>query len=184
MPEHIVDYFVNINNQLALLEKKYNPKKKNLHFADEAIPKVDKKLFSDLLKLSSKAIEIIKDEQDHYSNKTLYARAMFDFWYNYFLIVSSASIREQKLKNTNDFSQETIFDIIEDLIDISEFSIIVSGDLYKRNHEALYNIILIFYSDSLMKLVNKKKKTIKSKEVRSFLDGTLKMVKEILNSRK
>jgi hypothetical protein len=181
MSENIRDSFKEMQVQLGKLEKKYNPQVKNLHFETEAIPKVDEKLFANLLQLSGEAIEIIKDEQDRYSNRTPYASAMFNFWYDYFLIISSASIRVKNLANPGDFSKETIWGIIEDLIDISEFSIIVSGDLYKRNYEALGNTLLAFYSDNLMNLVNNRKKTITSKEVRSFLGGTMKRVEEIYN---
>jgi hypothetical protein len=177
--EQINEYFEKMHTELRQLEKKYNPKRNNLHFADEAIPKADEMLFYNLLQLSGKAIEIVKDEQDHYSNKTSYAQLMFNFWYDYFLIVSSASIRVKISANPDDFPQEIIYKIIEELIDISEFSIIVLGDLYFRNHEALGNTLLAFYSDNLMNLVKRKKSTIKSKEVKGFLDMTIKRVKEI-----
>ena len=182
MSEQIKAYFEEIHNQLKQLEKKYNPKGGNLHFADEAIPKADVELFYDLLQLSGKALEIIKDEENHYSNKTPYASAMFSFWYDYFLIVSSASIRIKESANSDDFSQETIYGIIEYLINIREFAVIVSGDLYKRNYEALVYTILAFYSENLINVINKKKNSTPSKEVKSFLDGILKKVKEILNS--
>ena len=179
MTERIAEYFDELNDQLRRIEKKYNPKENDLHFEDEAIPNVDDQLFYDLLQLSGKAIEIIKDQPDHYSNRTAYAHRMFDFWYDYFLIISSASIRVKKSVNSDDYSKETIHSIIQDLIDISEFSIIVSGDLYFRNHEALGNTLLAFYSDDLIDLVRKKKKTIKSKSVKGFLDDTIKAVEEI-----
>lgn len=179
MTERIAEYFDELNDQLRRIEKKYNPKENDLHFEDEAIPNVDDQLFYDLLQLSGKAIEIIKDQPDHYSNRTAYAHRMFDFWYEYFLIISSASIRVKKSVNSDDYSKETIHSVIQDLIDISEFSTIVLGDLYFRNHEALGNMLLAFYSDDLIDLVRKKKKTIKSKSVKGFLDDTIKKVEEI-----
>lgn len=173
----IAEYFDELNDQLRRIEKKYNPKKDNLHF--EAISKVDDQLFYDLLQLSGKAIEIIKDQPDHYSNKTAYAHRMFEFWYDYFLIISSASIRAKESASSGDYSKETIHGVIQHLIDISEFSVIVLGDLYFRNSEALGNTILAFYSDDLIDLVRKKKKTIKSKSVKGFLDDTIKKVERI-----
>lgn len=181
MSKSIEATFEEILTQLRQLEKKYNPKRKDLHFA--AIPKVDDKLFCNLLKLSSKAIDIIKDEQDHYSNKTPYAYTMSDFWYEYFLIISSASIRVKESANSNDYSQETIYNIIECLINISEFSTIVSGDLYFRNHEALGNTLLAFYSVNLMNFLKNKKKLITSESMRAFLDMTIKEVKKIINKK-
>ena len=177
MTQRIAEYFDELNEQLRRIEKKYNPKGENLHF--EAISKVDDQLFYDLLQLSGKAIAIIKDEPDHYSNKTAYAHRMFEFWYDYFLIISSASIRVQESASSGDYSKKTIHGIIQDLADISEFSVIVSGDLYFRNREALGNALLTFYSDELIDLVRKKKKTIKSKSAKGFLDGTINSVKKI-----
>ncbi len=176
MTEGITKYFYQLNNQLGQLERKYNPQKTNLHFECEDIPNVEDPLFSELLELSRKAIEIIKDEPDRYSNRTPYAHGLFGFWYEFFLIISSASIRVKKSENSDNFSKETIYGIIQNLIDISEFSIIVSGDLYFRNREALGNTLLAFYSDDLINMVNKKKATIKSKNVRGFVDETAKAV--------
>jgi hypothetical protein len=176
MTENITEYFDELNNQLIQLERKYNPQKTNLHFEYDAIPNVDEQLFYELLKLSRKAIEIIKDEPDRYSNRTPYARGLFDFWYEFFLIISSASIRVKKSANSDHFPKDKIYGIIEGLIDISEFSIIVLGDLYFRNREALGNTLLAFYSDDLINMVKKKKTTIKSKNVRGFLDDTVKAV--------
>jgi len=183
MKEHIAAYFEEIHDQLRKIEKKYNPKGNNLHFAAEAISKADEKLFYNLLQLSGKAISIVKDEQDHYSNKTPYANRMFDFWYDYFLIISSASIRVKAAANSDDFSKETIYNIIKELIDISEFSTIVLGDLYFRNHEALGNTLIAFYSNDLMNLVKKIKSTTKSKGVKGFLNMTINSVEEIINKK-
>ena len=166
-----------ILTQLRQVEKKYNPERKNLQLA--VIPNVDEKLFNNLLKLSGEAIDIIKDEQDRYSNKTPYAYTMFDFWHEYFILISSASIRVKESASSNDFSQETIHGIVEDLIDISEFSVIVSGDINKRNYEALGNTLLAFYNDGLITFVKMKIKSISSAAVRDFLDGTIKKVEEI-----
>jgi len=179
MDDNIKNTFEEMHTQLRKLKKKYNPEGKNLHFASEAIPKVDQKLFDNLIQLSGKAIEIIKDEQDHYSNKTPYANSLFDFWYNYFLILSSASIRVTESANSDDFLQETIYGLIEHLIDISEFSIVVLGDLYERNYEALGNTLLAFYNDDLINFVKSKRKSISVKTVRGFLDMTLNSVEKI-----
>ncbi len=179
MSEYIKPYFEEIHHQLHRLERKYNPKGNNLHFADEAIPKADEKLFYNLLQLLGRAIEIVKDKQNRYSNKTAYAHAMFDFWYDYFLLISSASIRVKLSANSDDFPQEVIYRIIEELIYISDFSTIVSGDLYKRNFEALGNTLIAFHSNNLMNLINEKMATIKSIKLRGFFDGTIAAVERI-----
>jgi len=181
MSENIRDSFQEMKVLLEKLEKKYNSKGKNLHF--EAIPEVDEKLFADLLLLSDKAIEIIKDVHDRYSNSTAYAHIMFDFWYEYFLIISSASVRVKNMANPDDVSKETIWGIIKDLIVISEFSAIVSGDLYARNYEALGNTILSFYSDNLKERLNNQRETIQPEEVRGFLDTTIERVEKILHKK-
>ena len=177
MTERMAEYFDELNEQLRRIEKKYNPKENNLHF--EVLPKVDDQLFYDLLQLSGKAIKIIKDEPDRYSNKNAYAHRMFDFWYEYFLIIRSASINVNESANPGDYSKETIYNIIQDVIDISEFAIIVSGDLYLRNHEALGNTLLAFYCDDLVNMIKKKKATIKSKDVKGFLESTIEDVERI-----
>ena len=182
MTENIAAYFEEILDQLRQIEEKYNPKENNLHFAAEAIPQADEELFCNLLQLSGKAIAIVKDEKDHYLNSTPYAGRMFKFWYDYFMIVSSASIRVKATANSADISQATIYSIIKELIYISEFSIIVSGDLYKRNYEALGNTLLAFYSDDLMNLIKKEKTITKGKLVKDFLDMTIERVETFRNN--
>jgi hypothetical protein len=182
VPQQIEGSFEEMHAQLRQLGKKYNPEEKNLHI--EAISTADAELFNSLCQLSGRAIEIVKDDDHRYSKNTAYAHAMFDFWFDYFLIINAASNRVIKSANAHDFPQDVIYRIIEDLIDISEFSTIVLGDLYKRNYEALGNTLLAFYSDTLMDLVNNKKETITSDQARMFLDGTIKRIEEIKNKKK
>jgi len=181
MTEHIAAYFDELHDQLKRLEKQYNPKGDNLHF--EAISKADNKLFDNLLKMSGKAIEIVKDEPDHYSNKTPYAYKMFGFWYDYFLLINSASCRVIESANSDDFPQETRYRIIDDLIYIEEFADIVSGDLTKRHISALSHTLEAFSSDNLMNFLKNKKKTIKSKHAKGRLDAAIKSVQYILKSK-
>jgi hypothetical protein len=184
MSHEIATAFEEMNTQLREFEKKYNPEKANLHFASEAIPEVDETLFHELLKLSRRAIEIVKDDDQRYSNRTDYAYMMFDFWYEYFLLIGSAAIRVNESANANDIPRDLVVSIIEDLIYISGFSTIVSGDLYFRNREALGNTLLAFQSSDLAKHIKNYRKSIESESIKGFLDEITKRVNRILKSGK
>lgn len=181
MSANVEANFREMNTQLRLLEKKYNPEGKNLHF--EAIPKTDEELFDSLQQLSVKAIEIVKKDGHRYSNKTAYADVMFDFWYDFFLIISAASSRVIESANADDFPQDVIYRIVADLIDISEFSTIVLGDLYKRNYEALGNTLIAFYNKDLIASVQKKRDSVSSKTAKGFLDVVLKGVARVRDNK-
>ena len=181
MPQQIEVDFKEMQARLRQLGKKYNPEEKNLLF--EVIPTADAELFHNLSQLSGRAIEIVKDDEHRYSRNTAYALVMFDFWYDFFLIIHAASNRVMKSANADDFSQEIIYRIIEDLIDISEFSTIVMGDLYKRNYEALGNTLLAFYNKDLIVSVQKKRDSVTSEMTKGFLDTVLKGVAKIRDNK-
>jgi len=181
MPADVKASFREMLAQLRELEKKYNPEVKNLHF--EAIPRTDVELFNTLLQLSARAMEIVKEDEHRYSRNTDYALAMFDFWYDFFLIINAASNRVLESSNADEFPKEAIYRIIEDLIDVSEFSTIVLGDLYKRNCEALGNTLLAFYKKDLIVSVQKKRDSVTSEMTKGFLDTVLKGVAKIRDNK-
>lgn len=173
--------FQEMQVKLRQLGKKYNPEGKNLHF--EAIPRTDVELFNTLLQLSGWAIELVKEDEHRYSRSTAYALVMFDFWYDFFLMISAASSRVMKSANAGDFPREIIHRIIEDLIDISEFSTIVLGDLYQRNHEALGNMLIAFCNEDLIVSFQRKRYSVTNEMKKEFLDTTLKGVLKIRDNK-
>jgi hypothetical protein len=182
MTENIEANFAGMQTELRLIENIYNPEGKNLHF--ELLTNVDSELLEKLLCLSNQAIAIVKNDAHRYSRNTSYSHDMFYFWYDYFLIINALSKRVMDSVSTNMLPIEIIKGLVDNLIEISEFSTIVLGDLYIRNYEALGNSLVAFYSSELMVYVKSKKDSITSESVTCFLEGTIKRVDEIMSTRK
>ena len=105
---------------------------------------------------------------------------MHDFWYDIFVLISSASLRVMDSSKANEIPNDVIVNIIDDLIYISSFSIIVAGDLTFRNGEALGNTLLAFHSSDMTKHIKNIRKTIDiDSDIKRFLDGIVKRVKKI-----
>lgn len=175
-------YFVEMQAELRQIENIYNPQGRNLHF--ESFQSVDSELFEKLLYLSNRAILIVKDDEHRYAKDNCYSGAMFNFWYDYFLIMNAISKHVIESGGKENYPYKTIKSLIDNLIIISEFSIIVLGDIFKRNYEALGNTLLAFYDSNLISFVEIQKASFTSERVKSFVDGAIKNVRKIVSNRK
>jgi hypothetical protein len=167
--------FNEIHRKLKRIEKKYNPNDDNLHFACLQKPDVD--LFRKLLSLSRAGLKKVEHYDDFFSSASLYADGMF--WYFLFLMISAASRGVMDKEAKNEIPQELIYDLTDILIQISRYSQANPGDITIRNHEALGNTLLAFYSKDLVKFIRKKKNAIDSKAAKDFIIWTLKRVEEV-----
>jgi len=172
--------FKNIKFTLKKIEKKYNPQNDNLHF--NAIQKADLNLFSELLKLTHDGLRKVNRNRDFFLKNSLYADDMF--WYDLFLMVSSASIGIQKNKNQKEIPARIITGIVDNLISISKYSTENGGDITKRNYEALANTLIAFYNKDLIDKVHKKRELMSSGPIRDFLDWTLSVDEENINDER
>lgn len=173
--DKISDDFENLRAELGQLKKIYNPENENLHFA--ALKLADTELYSKLLSLAQIGLATVRRHRDYFLKPSLYDDGMF--WYNIFLMVSSAALRVQNDKNQKNISADIVKKLVEVLVDISEFSTVHYGDIVKRNHEALGNTLLTFYSKKLINLAQKRSREIASQRATEFVDWTLKRVNKI-----
>jgi len=116
---------------------------------------------------------------DFFSNASLYADGMF--WYDLLLMISAASRGIMDKEAKNEIPRELIYDLTDILIQISRYSQVNPGDITIRNHEALGNTLLAFYSKDLIKFIRKKKNAIDSDAVKDFISWTLRRVEKVKN---
>ena len=169
MRDEISRHFEQVQSDLWQLEKVYNPKQSNLHFHE--LTGTDAALYAKLLLLAQKGLEIVRRNRKHFSQFPLYDDGMF--WYHLFLLLNAAScavIGQPERKK--DVPPEIIRELIEILIDISEFSTVHDGDIVKRNHEALCNTLYAFYSPELAELARTRAKAIGSEKAQRFVKWT------------
>jgi hypothetical protein len=167
--------FNKIHRKLKRIEKKYNPNDDNLHF--DCLQKADVALFRELLSLSRAGLKKVERYDDFFSSASLYADGMF--WYDLFLMISAASRGIMDKEAKSEIPQDLIYDLTDILIQIIKYSAVHPGDITKRNHEALGNTLLAFYSKDLVKFIRKKKNAIDSKAAKDFIIWTLKRVEEV-----
>ncbi|MGB2964357.1 MAG: hypothetical protein WBB69_10270 [Anaerolineales bacterium] len=161
----------NLSDQVDLIEKAYNPDRLNLHFYDLA--SWDVPLFEELLSIGKQAWQIIKNYK---SRETAY------WFYDFFLLLSRASLSVLSDKAQDLISKEMIERLVFLLVDLSQITTVEEhlGDITKRNYEALGNMILAFsIKGDLQKLALNRANEINVPEVINFTEDTIKKVKEI-----
>ena len=155
-----------VNDKLRKLEKHYNPKEENLHFY--ALERADAKLFSTLSSIGKKGLKISKLpwKEKHFDVE-------FSFWYEFFLITSSAALGVKKAGFLKSIPGNILKKLVELLVDISEVSVKNGGDLQKRNYEALGNILFAFYDRDLIEIAYNRSQKIGSSQVNEFIASTI-----------
>jgi len=178
--KEIAAQFDELHSRLRELETRCNPGKENLHFVPAI--QVDAALFPALLALAQQGVARVRELSWHFSEHPLYDDGMF--WYNLFLLVSNAGVQAWRDGLAPDVSSDTARQIVEALVDISEFSSVHRGDIVKRNHEALGNIMYGLYSPQLSDVARRRAETSGNPKVADFVARTIARVEEVRgNSR-
>jgi len=167
--------FQDLHSELHQLEKKYNPNNKNLHFYFPE--KADRNLFLKLQSLAQEGLAIVQKNREFFLSNDLYAGGMF--WYEIFLLISSASLKIKTDKIQQDIPKEIIFDLTDVLVDIVEYSAQTGGDIVKRNHEALGNTLYCFYSNDLVESIRKRSNESQNQPTIEFVEWTISRVKNL-----
>jgi hypothetical protein len=173
----VANDFGPLRAKLDELENAYNPGRGNLHFT--SLERVDSALFASLLGLAREGMGLVREHREFFSTRDLYDDGMV--WYNLFLLVSSAGACRARAKGTQDkIPPETIMELAETLVDISEFTTATFCDILKRNHEALANLLLAFHSPALVESARKRARDTGLKRVEEFVDYTVRAAEQLL----
>ena len=173
--EQIQADFEEIHNRLKYIWNLYNPQKLNLHF--DALPRADVELYRELLTLSREGLKKVKHHGEYFSSHALYDDGMF--WYNLFLVISSAALRINVDARQMEISQNIVSELVENLVEISTYSTVHVGDIVKRNYEALGNTLIAFYSKEILELVRKRKKALSSENAKELIEQSIKSAIEL-----
>jgi hypothetical protein len=164
--------FVQLRKLMNSVEKEYNPDGKNLHF--EQLAQGDDYLFDKLLKLSSVGLQTVRKHHDFFIKGRLYSDNMY--WYDLCLLISAAS----GIGNTLTYvPKNSLEGIVKNLVEISEYATATGGDMWKRNHEALGNILIAFYDEALIKMAINQSKLVGLNRVKDFVKDTISSVEEV-----
>jgi hypothetical protein len=175
MTDNLQSEFQELHSELRRLERIHNPDEKNLHF--DFPEKADENLFSKLLVLAQEGLAMVRKHRDFFLNNALYADGMF--WYDLFLLISSASMKIKTDMNQQNTPKDIIFDLAIVLVDIVEYSAPRGGDITKRNHEALGNTLYCFYSQDLVESIRKRSNESRNQKTMEFVEWTISKVEAL-----
>ena len=162
----------NLKTRLYRIMKSYNPDRLNLHF--DLPVRADLHLFEELFSIGHEAWGIIKTNQSWENS--------FYLFYDYFLLTSSASIKILNSNNQKLFTNDVIVKLVLLIADISQMTTTpgFGGDITKRNHEALGNLLLAFYNlNNLRSIMISKARETGNQEVINFVQRTIECVKQV-----
>lgn len=145
--ENYAEDFRPLKNRLIALRKRFNPEELNLHFGAPKEAEVWPGLWSDIEELAQKGLALINKHRDFFLARQA-PSAMYDdgmYWYDLFLFIHAVSVAQSHSQNVLDKpSAETVESVLKCLIEISEYSSVVPGDIFKRNWEALAAFLSAF----------------------------------------
>lgn len=157
-------------DQVNQIEKIYNPDQRNLHF--ENLNKADLTLFESLLSIGNGVRGIVKGK---------ISRDIPYRFYDFFQLIARGSTTIWDEKNQKSISKDVVISLAVLLVELSELSTSnrLLGDIYKRNHEALVNLLLAFYCyPELRDIVRMKAIATSNPDVIKFIDWVFDTIKQ------
>jgi hypothetical protein len=165
----------NLRERIHRIEESNNPDRLNLHF--NMTVHANSSLFEELFSIGLEAWDIIKSNQSRITS----------YWfYNFFLLISSASQKILNDKNQKSFQKDEIVRLVLLITEISQMTTTPEyiGDMLKRNHEALGNSLLAFSNMSnLRKIVVAKAKEMGNQDVINFIEWKIERVEQVEKER-
>lgn len=135
--------FDELKEQLIALERRFNPEKLNLHFGAPRTSVVWSGLWEEIDVLAREGLKKVNEHRDHFIEKSLYADG--GYWYDLFLLIHGVGVAQSNDQGPTEFPTiETQRSILSCLVDISEYSVVVPGDIYMRNIDALTAFLWAF----------------------------------------
>ena len=141
--QDIADEFKELREQLMALEKRFNPEKLNLHFGAPKKSMVWSGLWEEIDQLAREGLEKVNEHRDYFLKNSLYDDGMY--WYELFLLIHGVGVAQSHGQGPAELpSLETQRSILSCLVDISEYGVVIPGDIYSRNCEALTAFLWAF----------------------------------------
>lgn len=164
--ENIRATFKEVREKLTILEKKGNPGDLNLHF--DRLENVDACFFPELLNIAQDGLRLVNKNRNYFLNNGCYGAN--NFLYALFLLTSSAAISVRNRLQT-DIPRELIKKLLDILAKLSFYTTKQGGDIYKRNQEAIIEILFAFRSKELFDFINMSANDSRLKRIKEFLIG-------------
>jgi hypothetical protein len=135
--------FKGLRERLMALEKRFNPEKSNLHFGAPRTSMVWPGLWEEIDELACEGLKKVNEHRDYFLEQGMYDDGMY--WYELFLLIHGVGVAQSNGQGPTELpTLETQRSILSCLVDISEYSVVIPGDIYSRNCEALTAFLWAF----------------------------------------
>jgi len=176
-PEPRETKFQNLHARLGNLERTYNPSGGDLHSC--ILESVDADLYNELLAIAQEGLSEVRQHRELYHDRGLYEDGTF--WYDLCLIVTAAALTAAEDRMQESIPRDVVTNLVETLVGLAEHSTTIgTGEMCRRNQEALGNTLYAFHDERLVKLVQVKAEISDSETVTGFIDQTVELVEKAL----
>ena len=169
----VAEDFGDLKRRLARLVSQARPTDDNLHFA--RFQELDRNSWDELAALARGGLAKVRDHRHFFSDHDLYDDGMF--WYELCLAISSASVSYRSATGEAPPANQ-LEELVDVLVDISHYSARRPSDMYKRNREALGNVLWAAEDETLIKRARRRAGEIAETHVIAFVEDTIGAVKE------
>lgn len=142
----IAERFDGLTRRCFLLQERYNPEGKNLHFG--GLADVDGELFQGLLELAREGADAWGKLAGHGPEKrqdrARVTGTVHGFYYDLFLTTSCAAVGAESGGLQGSISPKAVLELFRTVLDLDIVTRVWSGDLLKRHGEALGNMLWAF----------------------------------------
>ena len=165
--------FGDLKRRLARLVSQARPTDDNLHFA--RFQELDRNSWDELTELARDGLAKVRDHGHFFSDHDLYDDGMF--WYELCLAISSTSVSYRSATGEPPRANQ-LKELVDVLVDISHYSARRPSDMYKRNREALGNVLWAAQDETLIKRARRRAGEIAETDVIAFVEDTIEAVRK------
>ena len=173
----IEDRFAELRTRLKDYKGKSAPTDENLHFA--RFEDLDDTSLVELTELARDGLAKVQENDDFFSQRDLYADGMF--WYELCLAISSTAVSYQSSTGRRPRANE-VAELVALLVDVSHYAARRPSDMYKRNREALGNMLWAAQDEALINRARQRAGEIAETHVIAFVEDTIGAVREATTS--
>lgn len=168
----MAERFEDLKGRLEAFIAAAAPTDENLHFA--RFERLDREALKELTQLAHEGRTRVSDQDDYFLTHGLYDDGMF--WYELCMVISSTAVSYRPATGESPRTNQ-LQELVDVLVDISHYSARRPSDMYKRNREALGNVLWAAQDETLIKWARRRAAEIAETDVIAFVENTIEAVR-------
>lgn len=171
----VASQFADLKRQLRSFIAAAAPTDKNLHLA--AFKRLSEASLAELTRIAKEGLSKLDEHRDYFLKRDLYADGMF--WYELFLTISHGA-QSYKGATASPLDPSAVEELVRTLVRVAEYTTKQPGnDIYKRNQEALGDVLLHASDETLIQRARETAASLKNAEVIGFVEETIEKVRAL-----